>query len=85
LPAGLKKAGVVPAGYLIEASGLKGYRMGGAMLGVRHANFMLNVGNATAFEIRRLAVHAKEVVLAMFNVELEEEVLYLGDWSRFEP
>ncbi|HVT12016.1 MAG TPA: UDP-N-acetylmuramate dehydrogenase [Fimbriimonadaceae bacterium] len=85
LPAGLKKAGVVPAGYLIEAAGLKGFRMGGAMLGQRHANFMLNVGNATAFEIRRLAQHAKEVVFAMFEVELEEEVLYLGDWSRFNP
>ncbi|HWA83284.1 MAG TPA: hypothetical protein VG820_07630, partial [Fimbriimonadaceae bacterium] len=83
LPSGLKKAGVVPAGYLIEAAGLKGFRMGGAMLGQRHANFMLNVGNATAFEIRRLAQHAKDVVFAMFGVELEEEVLYLGDWSRF--
>ncbi len=83
LPGALKDAGVVPAGYLIEAAGLKGFRMGGAMLGVKHANFMLNVGNATAFEIRRLAEHAKRVVLAMFSVELEEEVLYLGDWSRF--
>ncbi|MFI5387029.1 MAG: UDP-N-acetylmuramate dehydrogenase [Fimbriimonadales bacterium] len=84
LPKGHKAAGVVPAGYLIEAAGLKGFRMGGAMLGQRHANFMLNVGNAAAFEIRRLAEHAKQVVLAMFGVELEEEVLYLGDWSRFE-
>lgn len=83
LPAGLKKAGVVPAGYLIEASGLKGFRIGGAMFGERHANFMLNVGNATAFEIRSLAVHAKEIVEAKFAVDLEEEVLYLGDWSRF--
>ncbi|HTQ12025.1 MAG TPA: UDP-N-acetylmuramate dehydrogenase [Fimbriimonadaceae bacterium] len=83
LPAPLQQAGVVPAGYLIEAAGLKGFRMGGAMLGARHANFMLNVGNATAFEIRRLAEHAKEIVLAMFRVRLEEEVLYLGDWSSF--
>jgi UDP-N-acetylmuramate dehydrogenase len=84
LPIGLKKAGIVPAGYLIEAAGLKGYRMGGAMFGARHANFMLNVSNASAFEIRRLAMHVKSVVLAKFGVELEEEVLYLGDWSRFE-
>jgi len=84
LPAALRSAGVVPAGYLIEAAGLKGFRMGGAMLGERHANFVLNVGNATSFEIRRLAEHAKEIVLAMFEVELEEEVLYLGDWSRFD-
>jgi UDP-N-acetylmuramate dehydrogenase len=84
LPIGLKKAGVVPAGYLIEAAGLKGFRMGGAMLGERHANFMLNVGNATSFEIRRLAEHAKQVVRVKFGVELEEEVLYLGDWTRFK-
>jgi UDP-N-acetylmuramate dehydrogenase len=81
LPSALKQAGVVPAGYLIEASGLKGYRMGGAMLGRRHANFILNVGNASASEIRQLAEHAKARVMENFGVELEEEVLYLGDWS----
>ncbi len=84
LPEGLKKAGVVPAGYLIEAAGLKGYRLGGAMQGARHANFILNVGNATAFEIRRLANYTKATVRERFGVELEEEVLYLGDWSRFK-
>jgi UDP-N-acetylmuramate dehydrogenase len=83
LPEGLRKAGIVPAGYLIEAAGLKGYRVGGAMLGVRHANFILNVRNASAFDIRRLAEHAQAVVRAKFGVELEEEVLYLGDWSQF--
>lgn len=82
---GMRKAGVVPAGFLIEAAGLKGFRMGGAMQGARHANFILNVGNATAFEIRRLAVHTKGVVQEKFGVELEEEVLYLGDWSQFKP
>jgi len=84
LTAGMKKAGVVPAGYLIEAVGLKGFRMGGAMLGQRHANFILNVGNATATEIRRLALHAKARVQEKFGVELEEEVLYLGDWSNWD-
>jgi len=79
----LKKAGVVPAGFLIEAAGLKGFRMGGAMQGARHANFILNVGNATSFEIRKLACHTRQVVFDKFGVLLEEEVLYLGDWSRF--
>ena len=81
LPQGLKDAGVVPAGFLIEAVGLKGFRMGGAMLGARHANFMLNVGNATASEIRALAEFAKAEVMRQFGVLLEEEVLYLGDWA----
>jgi len=83
LPAGLKAAGVVPAGYLIELSGLKGFRLGGAMFGKRHANFILNVGGATATEIRQLAATGRSIVWERFGVELEEEVLYLGDWSRF--
>jgi len=80
---GMREAGVVPAGFLIEAVGLKGFRMGGAMQGARHANFILNVGNATATEIRRLALFTKGKVRETFGVELEEEVLYVGDWSRF--
>ncbi len=85
LTAGMKQAGVVPAGYLMEAVGLKGKRHGGAMFGQRHANFMLNVRNATAFEIRSLALFAKLKVQEKFGVELEEEALYIGDWSRFIP
>ncbi len=83
LPEPLQRAGIVPAGYLIEAAGLKGHRVGGAMLGVRHANFLLNVRNATATELRRLAAHARKVVREKFGVDLEEEVLYLGDWSHY--
>lgn len=81
LPAGLKKAGIVPAGYLIEAAGLKGHRLGGAELGRRHANFILNVGNASSTEIYRLAKLVQSVVYEKFGVHLEEEVLYLGDWT----
>lgn len=84
LTEGMRKAGVVPAGFLIEAVGLKGYRLGGAALGRRHANFIVNIGGATATEIRKLALHAKHTVAARFGVELEEEVLYLGDWSSFQ-
>ncbi len=84
LPEPLKKAGVVPAGYLIEASGLKGCRLGGAMLGIRHANFVLNIGNASATDIRRIAALARREVQEKFGVELEEEVLYIGDWSGYE-
>ncbi len=82
LPAPLQAAGIVPAGYLIEEVGLKGFRVGGAMLGLRHANFILNIGNATSTDIYRLAQTAKAQVRSQFGVQLEEEVLYLGDWSR---
>jgi len=85
LPQRMKEAGVVPAGYLIEAAGLKGKRHGGAMMGERHANFMLNVGGATATSIRSLATHVQQVVRDRFGVVLEEEVLYLGRWENFVP
>lgn len=84
LPRQLRAAGVVPAGYLIEKSGLAGIRLGGAMFAKRHANFILNVGSANASDIRRLAQLAKRTVFERFNVHLEEEVLYIGDWSSFE-
>ncbi len=83
LPERLREAGVVPAGYLIEKVGLKGARLGGAQLHWRHANFMTNVGGATASDIRRLAEHARARVREFCDVSLEEEVLYLGDWSSW--
>jgi UDP-N-acetylmuramate dehydrogenase len=81
LPERLRVAGVVPSGYLIEQVGLRGHRLGGAMLAPRHANFIVNVGDATAVEIRSLAELAKSRVSERFGVRIEEEVLYLGDWS----
>lgn len=77
---GMRAAGVVPAGFLIEACGLKGYRIGGAMLGVRHANFVLNVGGAKASDLRAVAELAQSAVSEKFGVRLEPEVLYLGRW-----
>ena len=85
LTQGMRENHVIPAGFLIEACGLKGYRIGGAMIGKRHANFLLNVGGATARELRSVAVFASRMVQERFGVSLEEEVLYLGDWTRFNP
>lgn len=85
LTEGMRKNSVVPAGFLIEQCGLKGFRLGGAMIGRKHANFLLNVSGATATELRSLAHYAKDQVRAKFGVELEEEVMYIGDWSGFSP
>lgn len=85
LPPRLKKAGVVPAGYLIEKAGLQDLRIGGATFARRHANFVVNVGRATATDIRQLADTGRRAVLERFGVTLEEEVLYLGDWSAYTP
>lgn len=79
LPEGHKAAGVVPAGYLIQACGLKGLRLGGAGFSGKHANFILNFGGATASEIKKLASMAKKAVYDKFGAMLEEEALYVGE------
>lgn len=84
LPPRLREAGVVPAGYLIEHAGLMGFRLGGAMFATKHANFIVNIGGATATEIRTLAEFGKTKVFERHGVVLEEEVLYLGDWSNWD-
>ena len=83
LPDRLKDAGVVPSGYLIEAVGLKGFRYGGALISDKHANYIVNESGAKAFAIRQLAEYAKNAVSERFDLQMEEEVLYIGDWSRF--
>jgi UDP-N-acetylmuramate dehydrogenase len=84
LPPNLKEAGVIPAGYLLEACGMKGMRRGNAIVSRMHANFLCNLGGARASDIRWLAEVAKRRVRDQFGVELEEEVLYAGDWSHWE-
>jgi UDP-N-acetylmuramate dehydrogenase len=69
------------AGRLIEACGLKGYRIGGAQISDMHANFILNVGGATAREIRALIEMAKAAVRERFGLLLEEEIRYVGIWD----
>ncbi len=78
---GMRAAGVVPAGFLIEACGLKGAREGGAQASDKHANFLVNADNATASDLRRLAECVKAAVFEKFGVTLEEEVLYVGEWD----
>ena len=81
LPDALKRAGVVPAAYLSEACGCKGFTVGGAGISPRHANFIVNRGDATARDIRAVAEHVRARVWERFGVVLEEEVLYVGDWQ----
>ena len=85
LTPGMRAAGVVPAGFLIETCGLKGMREGGAQVSEPHANFLINAGGATASDLRTLAHRVRESVQAKFGVVLEEEVLYVGDWRGWPP
>ena len=71
------------AGYLIESAGLKGYRVGGAQISEKHANFFINDEKATADDIRALFAEAWNSVRELFGVEMELEVELVGHW-KFE-
>ena len=62
------------AGRLIEAAGLKGYRIGDAMISDLHANFIMNMGNADWRDILAVAEHAKQTVYEQTGIRLVEEV-----------
>ncbi len=65
------------AGELIERTGLKGLRVGGAVVAMKHANFILNDRGATEKDIKTLISIIKNAVSAQYKVELEEEIRYL--------
>ena len=66
------------AARLIEACGLKGTRMGGAVVSTKHANFILNDGDATAHDIEQLIRHVQQTVAAQQGCELRPEVRIVG-------
>lgn len=72
------------AGRLIEKAGLKGRTVGGAEISLKHANFILNKGNARASDILSLISLIKSEVFAQFGVQLECEVIILGEGSGAE-
>lgn len=70
----------VAPGYYIEQAGLKGYRIGGAEVSTLHANFIVNAGGATAKDIFDLSEHVKAAVAAKFGIELQREIVLLGEF-----
>jgi len=66
------------AGRAIEACGLKGHRIGGALISPRHANFIENAGDATSADCLALMAEARRRVHECFGVGLEHEVRFLG-------
>jgi UDP-N-acetylenolpyruvoylglucosamine reductase len=66
------------AGRLIEECGLKGHRIGGAIISPRHANFIENADGATSADCIALMAEARRRVRAEFGIELEHEVQFLG-------
>jgi UDP-N-acetylenolpyruvoylglucosamine reductase len=70
--------GAAGAGQMIEESGLKGHRIGGALISTRHANFIENAGDATSADAVALMNEARRRVQERFAVELEHEVRLWG-------
>ena len=68
------------AGKLIEDAGLKGYKIGGAMVSEKHAGFIVNTGNAKASDVVALIEYIKKTVKEKFGVELETEVKLEGEF-----
>ncbi len=85
-PLGLPSCGSVfrnPPGdhsaRLIEASGLKGYRIGGAEVSEKHANFIINRDNASASDIEALMQHVQQTVFDEHGIRLVHEVRIVGE------
>jgi UDP-N-acetylmuramate dehydrogenase len=88
-PLGLPSAGSVfrnppngpSAGEIIEGLGLKGLRLGGAVVSEKHANFIVNDQKGTAADVRALAERVRDEVATRAGLELEFEIVFLGDWD----
>ncbi|MDR0910570.1 MAG: UDP-N-acetylmuramate dehydrogenase [Spirochaetaceae bacterium] len=70
-----------PTGKIIEELGLRGLQIGGAQIAPWHGNFIINTGNATANDVRELITTVQVKAKAALGIDLEPEVLFVGDWD----
>jgi UDP-N-acetylmuramate dehydrogenase len=75
-----KKIEGVGAGRLIDQCGLKGFRVGDAQISHIHANILVNLGHATAADVRALIAHAQQAVQDRFGYTLEPEIGFIGEF-----
>ena len=69
-------------GIRAQKSGLKGLRCGGAEVSTKHANFIINIGRATAADVRHLIYTVQKRVWELHNVLLEPEVIFIGKFDE---
>ncbi|MCK4891416.1 MAG: FAD-binding protein [Candidatus Pacebacteria bacterium] len=74
----ISKNNTIPAGWFIENLGLKGKKIGGAMISEKHGNFIVNMGNAKAENVIILISLIKQKVRDNFSIQLKEEIEYVG-------
>ena len=75
-----KKIEGVGAGRLVDQCGLKGHRVGGAQISHIHANILVNLGHATAKDVRDLIATAQQAVREKFGHQLEPEIGFIGEF-----
>ena len=75
-----KKIADVGAGRLVDQCGLKGFRIGGAAISHLHANIIVNLGGATARDVRAIIAHAQQAVFERFDQRLEPEIGFVGEF-----
>jgi UDP-N-acetylmuramate dehydrogenase len=73
------------AARLVETAGLKGFRIGGARVSEKHANFIINDGSATAAELESVIEHVRAEVMRVHGIALHPEVRILGERTRRQP
>ncbi len=81
IPSEIIKGNKIPVGYLIEQCNLKGKKIGDAQISPLHANFIVNLGKAAAKEVYQLIKLCKQNVLEKYDIKLEEEIQYLGNFE----
>ena len=75
-----KKIEGIGAGRLVDQCGLKGFRVGDAAISHIHANIIVNLGGATAADVRHVISHAQAAVEARFGQRLETEIAFVGEF-----
>ena len=74
-----------PEGYkvaqLIDQCGLKGFKIGEAQVSLKHANFIINLNNAKATDVWNLILHVQKTVKEKMKIDIQTEVIRLGEWS----
>jgi len=80
-----KKIEGVGAGRLIDQCGLKGHRIGGAQISHIHANIIVNLGEASAADVRALIAHAQGAVAERFDQFLQPEIGFIGEFQPTNP
>jgi UDP-N-acetylmuramate dehydrogenase len=73
------------AGHLVEQAGLKGRKLGGAMVSLEHANFIVNTGDATADDVAALVALVQATIEERYGIHLEPEIEVLGRWPDGIP